>query len=262
MRCMKLKSLAGLPIIIAGMFCALPLAQAQTYYERLLDDQEARIQQHLRDFRLVRMLETFPERLNATDPIKVDTVPSGGIVALHDHQSGKALDACKTPCTLNLGRGRDYLFVAYKSGYATLPKIESAQGWSENYKGNHLMFTLGVNLRKHYKNAYKCWKEWDERLKQDRDVEVCSRIPAYMPYGAKVSGFCRVAYDISEEGRVINSRITECSDPIFEAESLQVLKHWFYYPKVERGSRVVRSGLKSKITFRLQDLDGTPISEP
>ena len=83
-------------------------------YEKRLSDREAKVQLKHKEFRLVRSIETFPERLNATIKRNMVSSPSGAIVTLHDGVTGEPLESCRTPCTLHQEFGRRYLFVGFK----------------------------------------------------------------------------------------------------------------------------------------------------
>ncbi len=258
----NLRLLQAVSIIIWLLLSMSWNVSAQSYYDQIIDQAEERVRQNRPNFRLIRTHETFPERISADQNIWVETVPSGGIVAIHDPHSGEPFDACKAPCSLALGRGRSYVFVGYKSGYFFTTVEEDAAGWKEHYENTPLTLGLGPNVRAHYNKSYFCSRTWETRKLKDQDIEVCSRVPGLMPADAETSGHCYVQFDVTSQGRTKNIRAINCTDPVFEAASIKAVKLWVYYPKVEYGAFVDRPDVESKISFKLQDLNGTLIPEP
>ena len=98
----------------------------------------------------------------------------------------------------------------------------------------------------------------------DRDTQPLVRIPPIIPPRADKSGHCRLRYDVSPEGVPFNVTTTKCTESIFEGASIKSVKKWKYNPKIVNGRAVVRSGVESKVSFRLMDEYGhiLPESEP
>ena len=95
----------------------------------------------------------------------------------------------------------------------------------------------------------------------DRDAQPLVRIPPIMPPRADKSGHCKVRFDVSPEGQPFNVTATYCTQSLFERASTKSVQKWKYNPKIVDGRSVARSGVESKITFRLTDERGKIIPE-
>ncbi len=95
----------------------------------------------------------------------------------------------------------------------------------------------------------------------DRDPQPLVRIPPIMPPRAERSGHCKVRFDVSPEGQPFNVATTYCTQGLFERVSIKSVQKWKYNPKIVDGRSVSRSGVESKITFRLTDERGKIIPE-
>jgi len=95
----------------------------------------------------------------------------------------------------------------------------------------------------------------------DRDAQPLVRIPPIMPPRAETSGHCKVRFDVSPEGAPFNVVATYCTKKLFERASTKSVQKWKYNPKIVDGRSVSRSGVESKITFRLTDERGKIIPE-
>ena len=95
----------------------------------------------------------------------------------------------------------------------------------------------------------------------DRDAQPLVRIPPQMPPRAEKSGHCRVRFDVSPEGQPFNVVATSCTQNVFERPSIRSVQKWKYNPKIQDGRPVGRTGVESKITFRLTDERGNIIPE-
>ena len=95
----------------------------------------------------------------------------------------------------------------------------------------------------------------------DRDAQPLVRIPPIMPPRAEKSGHCRMRFDVSPEGAPFNVNATYCTQKLFERASVKSVQKWKYNPKVVDGRTVARSGVETKITFRLADERGNIIPE-
>jgi len=95
----------------------------------------------------------------------------------------------------------------------------------------------------------------------DRDAQPLVRIPPIMPPRAEKSGHCKVRFDVSPEGQPFNVVATYCTQKLFERSSVKSVQKWKYNPKIVDGRSVARSGVESKITFRLTDERGKIIPE-
>ena len=95
----------------------------------------------------------------------------------------------------------------------------------------------------------------------DRDAQPLVRIPPIMPPRAETSGHCKVQFDVSPEGQPFNVLATYCTKSLFKRSSIKSVQKWKYNPKIVDGRGVARSGVESKITFRLTDERGKIIPE-
>lgn len=95
----------------------------------------------------------------------------------------------------------------------------------------------------------------------DRDAQPLVRIPPIMPPRAEKSGHCKVRFDVSPEGAPFNVVATYCTQSLFERPSTKSVSKWKYNPKMLDGRAVSRTGVESKITFRLADERGKIIPE-
>ena len=95
----------------------------------------------------------------------------------------------------------------------------------------------------------------------DRDAQPLVRIPPQMPPRAEKSGHCRVKFNVSPEGQPFDVVATYCTQSLFERPSVRSVQKWKYNPKISNGRPVGRTGVESKITFRLADERGNIIPE-
>jgi len=82
-----------------------------------------------------------------------------------------------------------------------------------------------------------------------------------MPPRAEKSGHCTVRFDVSPEGSPFNVTAPYCTQSLFKRASVKSVEKWKYNPKIVDGRSVARSGVESKITFRLSDERGKLIPE-
>ena len=95
----------------------------------------------------------------------------------------------------------------------------------------------------------------------DRDAQPLVRIPPIMPPRAEKSGHCQVRFDVSPDGAPFNVTAPYCTQSLFKRASIKSVERWKYNPKIVDGRSVSRSGVESKITFRLSDERGKIIPE-
>ena len=95
----------------------------------------------------------------------------------------------------------------------------------------------------------------------DRDAQPLVRIPPIMPPRAEKSGHCLVKFDVSPDGAPFNVTTPYCTQSLFKRASIKSVERWKYNPKIVDGRSVSRSGVESKITFRLSDERGRLIPE-
>ncbi|MGB6228980.1 MAG: energy transducer TonB [Litorimonas sp.] len=95
----------------------------------------------------------------------------------------------------------------------------------------------------------------------DSDPQPINRIAPLMPPRATRSGHCRMRFDVSPEGRPFNVEATSCSQSLFSRAAIQSVQKWVYRPEIRDGRPVARTGLQTRITFRLTDEGGRIIPE-
>ncbi|MGB3455876.1 MAG: energy transducer TonB [Litorimonas sp.] len=95
----------------------------------------------------------------------------------------------------------------------------------------------------------------------DRDAQPLVRIPPIMPPRADKSGHCKVRFNVSPEGQPFDVVATYCTQSLFERPTIRSVQKWKYNPKIQDGLPVGRTGVESKITFRLADERGNIIPE-
>ncbi|HFE38747.1 MAG TPA: energy transducer TonB [Gammaproteobacteria bacterium] len=95
----------------------------------------------------------------------------------------------------------------------------------------------------------------------DRDAQPLVRIPPIMPPRADKSGHCDVRFDVSPEGAPFNVTAPYCTQSLFKRASVKSVQKWKYNPKIVDGRAVSRSGVESRIVFRLADERGNIIPE-
>jgi len=82
-----------------------------------------------------------------------------------------------------------------------------------------------------------------------------------MPPRAQRSGHCIMQFNVSAEGAPYDISAQSCSDKIFARPSIKAVSKWKYRAKVREGQRVARTGLTTRLTFRLSDERGKLIPE-
>ena len=95
----------------------------------------------------------------------------------------------------------------------------------------------------------------------DRDAQPLVRIPPIMPTRAEKSGHCLVRFDVSPEGAPFNVVTTFCTQSLFERATIKSVQKWKFNPKIQDGRAVSRSGVETKVTYRLADERGKIIPE-
>jgi len=95
----------------------------------------------------------------------------------------------------------------------------------------------------------------------DRDAQPLVRIPPVMPPRAEKSGHCTVRFDVAPDGQPFNVTATYCTQSVFKRATIKSVERWKYQPKIVDGIATSRSGVESKITFKLADENGRLIPE-
>ena len=99
----------------------------------------------------------------------------------------------------------------------------------------------------------------------DRDAQPLVRIPPIMPprfTQGDNSGYCNVRFDVSPDGAPFNVSTTLCTSKQLERASIKSVEKWKYNPKIVDGRSVSRSGVETKISFKLADERGRMLPLP
>jgi len=221
-------------------------------------------------FRLVRTVESLPEikgktvlvpiKLTETEQAAVNRPNSPPVIAtLHDRRTGRPLDNCAAPCVLTsplkpLGR-----ITMYR--YGSKPLSKRAKTYAFRDKPRAIL--LGFNEVDHQIERERCGKEFSVLTvgESTRDAEPCVRVKPLIPAEARRSGHCIVKFNILENGDPIDVRADECSLQVFCEPTTEAVRRWIYYPRIAYGKTAVRTGLESKINFRLLNSRGQFIPE-
>lgn len=87
------------------------------------------------------------------------------------------------------------------------------------------------------------------------------RVPPIMPIRATKSGHCDMVFDVNAEGVTYNIRATSCSQQVFLKASIKSVQKWKYRASISNGHSAGFKGVKTTITFILNDGQGNKISE-
>jgi TonB family protein len=78
--------------------------------------------------------------------------------------------------------------------------------------------------------------------------------PEDVPKPGELRGSVVLEFTITVEGTVKDIVVVESTHPgIFDEAAVNALRRWRYKPKIENGEPVGRRGVKTKITFVLED---------
>ena len=106
-------------------------------------------------------------------------------------------------------------------------------------------------------------KEWLEVRFDPKQPLV--RIPPVIPtrfLSGDVSGYCRVRFDISPNGKPYNMVAIICTNSQLERPSIRAVQKWKYAPKIQNGRAVKRSGMETTVRFNLKDERGNLLPVP
>ncbi len=225
--------------------------------DKQVGQSEASIQKRLRAFRLIKTVESFPGRPDASQDIHVDTRQGPAIATLHSKRNGQPLESCMTPCTLHGSYNKWYRLSVYKDGF--MPKMLpiEVKSWAKRAR----KVNLGQDFNKVMAARLKCYRDFQKSEKVDGDAKPCLRVPPRMPVWAKKSGHCKMVFDVTAEGRVTNVKTKSCTYKVLKSASIRSVNWWYYNPKVDRGVAVERLGMEAKVSFRLTNARGKIIPE-
>lgn len=90
------------------------------------------------------------------------------------------------------------------------------------------------------------------------------RVPPIMPsafLNGNNSGHCAMLFDVDETGKVVNAEAEYCTDESLREPSVKSIATWKYSPRKLDGNPVKAKGIKSRISFSLQDECGYHLPE-
>ena len=178
--------------------------------------------------------------------------------ALHALTDGTVLDACETPCAMDVNDRGDYIVSFARFGHP--PEVRPLD--LPLYTDGLVVGELGDSMINHFVGAAQCWADHKAAGFPDMpQAKPCVRNAAIMPQTATRSGHCVMQFDVTENGWLENVRATSCTEPHFEEPAIAATRHWYYIPMTQRGQTLRQTGLSTKISFRLADENGVPIPE-
>jgi hypothetical protein len=226
---------------------------------------ETRVQQQLPAFKWVYPGDA--DIVPLPDPnrtIKLDLresgskkTPSGAWASIHDQDTGQTHSVCAMPCKANVSAKTDYIIAIRAAGRLPILDIIKADRPSQK----RFKASIGLDLRDYFEGIGQCWADHVASGKPDTKATACARMPAVIPVGADRFGHCRVQFDVLETGWVANGRSLGCTNPVFEAPSLDVLNIWYYVPATENGQTLSTTGLTTKISFDVLDAQRRRLDE-
>ncbi|MGB6231305.1 MAG: hypothetical protein WBF53_14390 [Litorimonas sp.] len=225
----------------------------------------------LPDFRLVKTLEAFPDIEGRTLDIVLDLAEESlqrvqregsppAIATVHDRRTAAPLGNCELPCTLTVPLMPPGIVTIYR--YGNEPREIAVETLAMQQASEPVYLAFGeVDFMFARKDCHEAFEEILVRG-EDGDADPCFRAPAPMPSKALHSGHCTAAFDVTDQGDVINLIVDACTEPVFCEPSQAAIGRWVYHPKMEGGRAVARPGVGTKMIFRLADWNGEIIPEP
>ncbi len=221
---------------------------------------EAMVREDLPEFRFVWGTPgDYEPVFGANRTLQFDT-RSGkkATAALHAAADGAVLDACETPCAMDVNDRGDYLVSFARFGHQPELRILDLPYYTDGM----VVGELGDSMIDHFVGAAQCWADHKTAGFPDvADAEPCVRNAATMPQTATRSGHCVLQFDVTENGWLENERAISCTEPHFEEPALQAARLWYYIPMTHRGQTLRQTGLSTKVIFRLSDENGGLIGE-
>jgi len=96
---------------------------------------------------------------------------------------------------------------------------------------------------------------------RDRDAQPLVRIPPVIPQGLKKTGRCNVHFNVDPKGQPEDIIACFCTQKTLEEPAIESVKKWKYNPKFSEGLPTARTGVETRITFKVSDSDGNIIPE-
>ena len=181
------------------------------------------------------------------------------VAMLHDRRTGAPLDSCRAPCALTSPLVPPGVVTLYRYGSKPMDiPVESIV-----FSGEVRPLWLNFNEVDHQLKRERCAKEFEQirKTEANRDTFPCVRVPPTMPRMAVRSGHCLVALTVAKNGEVVDVVARKCTDPIFCKPTVEAVRRWIYYPKLEYREVIERPDVTSKMTFSLNDENGKIIPE-
>ena len=250
---------------------------------RMLDEEAeilAQIRPQAPRYRFVRTEEDLPGQRGASmpvtlslperpeDPLPWQWLPDGdppSVAALHGFD-GRPLDSCTMPCTLLVNPRRPAMLTFYR--YGSTPQLRPVFHIGPDMRPiieptEHVV-QFGYNAVDALERRAVCRDRIAERVAtgESTDAEPCLRVPPTMPQMAQRSGHCQMSFTVLEDGEVRDVVARECTELVFCDPSALAVSRWHYLPAIRFGKPVEQAELMTKMTFRLNDTDGSLIEEP
>ena len=202
----------------------------------------------------------------AQDTISVyvnTTKPGAFAFAITQSGPAKGVEPCSTPCTLNLPKNDTYAIVMmYRKFPPELIGVDPNNFDSRTEKWfREFELPIGWDNPKYIRQeTERCDREIAiYNPGQNADAKPCFRMPAKVPIIAHQSGYCRMNFDVGEDGRPFNIEPAECSEWYYALHALHAVHNWRYLPEFQDGKPVIREGLRTKVAFVLNDKLGNAV---
>ena len=104
-----------------------------------------------------------------------------------------------------------------------------------------------------------------EDVKVDAGPKPMVRIPPVIPsrfLQGNHSGYCRVRFDVSPQGKPYNVVATLGTNSQLERPTIRSVQKWKYAPKIQNSRAVMRSGVEGIVRFDLLDENGKLLPLP
>lgn len=191
--------------------------------------------------------------------VTIVTEPAGASVSYNGAQL-----CSKTPCDFSLNKVLPKVLIIEHQSYKpyTISLSPLGDGWDAISK-NTFKLEPFVDPEDVSRALEACNLEREKGgIIDNVDAQPCYRVPPIMPPRAERSGHCKMVFDISRAGKPLNIRAKSCTGKVFAKPSIAAIEHWVYLPAKENGVFVVRTGVESKMSFKLTNELGTLIPEP
>ena len=196
-------------------------------------------------------------------------VEGATVEAINARAQDSLLGSCATPCVLKLNRDKIEYFVFKHPEYPnTFLPIEDLNAALAAKTDVALRGIFGKSHAEIYADTETAF--WDSHRAKldaalrgpDTKATPIRRTPPKFPHRAAVSGWCHMVFDVSDTGYPLQVVAKNCSDPIFETESVRGIYKWRFIPKVDQGRFVDMVGAETLISYRMEDEAGSILPPP